>query len=143
VLTFKKSHKVFIKGHKCFIWDQKVRNTCLCLPERENHSGKTTFLKNHWRTKVSTINICLDLSYFDQRTDLRSIFEGTHKKILKNPINTTRNQRKKKKEKREKCEDILCKETLVWRFKDLTYKVYQALERLESERNEGRKREGK
>jgi hypothetical protein len=43
----KKFQKVLVKGHKSFIQDQKVRNACLCLQERENHLGKIIIPKNH------------------------------------------------------------------------------------------------
>jgi hypothetical protein len=51
VFTLKKSERVLIKGHKSFIQDQKVRNACLCLQERENRLDKTISPKKPLKIK--------------------------------------------------------------------------------------------
>jgi hypothetical protein len=82
VFTLKNSQRVLINYHKSFIQNQNVRDAYLFLQEKENHLCKFVTKpssQNHCRTEVPTINICTELSHFDQRVKLWLIYVWIHK----------------------------------------------------------------
>jgi len=90
VFTLKNS-QWFIKGHKSFIQNQKVRDTCLYLQVKENHMGKIVTKptsRNHWRTEVPTVNICLKpLSFWSEGQAVINLCLNPSRTLAK-PINT-------------------------------------------------------
>jgi hypothetical protein len=65
------------------IHNQKVRDACLCLQDKENLLGNFVtkpLSQNHWKTKVLIVNICPELSLFYQRAKLWSIYIWIHQR---------------------------------------------------------------
>ena len=57
--------------------------------KKKNNLGKFVTKptsQNHWRTKVSDVNICPELSYFDQRAKFWSIYVWIHQEPYKYPL---------------------------------------------------------
>jgi len=84
------SSKIRTWGMHAIVFKQK---------KKKNNLGKFVTKptsQNHWRTKVPDVNICPELSYFDQRAKFWSIYVWIHQEPYKYPLKKWRNERERK-----------------------------------------------